>query len=254
MSQDHRVESVKASPGQSQGRAGKALQKPSGKCLDAAFCLSSCEQDGPARGQAIRRRRPRRPVTRPKFRDLMGLSRIAAMVMALALGCAAAASAQQSEDTPPPLRASRPMRRPSTLMRSPSASARIQKALARPPAIRPESVRPVFRVQVFSRSPTIDDILGPDWRRGPTPLGAMSHQEFLDLVTPTDVKGYAAFDNKQAAVVAATSFALQWAVTSAMKKLDQAITERQKEAARKEVAEALAALKKARREAGLPDK
>jgi hypothetical protein len=82
----------------------------------------------------------------------------------------------------------------------------------------------------------------------------MSHQEFLDLVTPTDVKGYAAFDNKQAAVVAATSFALQWAVTRAMKKLDEAITERQKEAARKEVAEALAALKKARREAGLPDK
>ena len=82
----------------------------------------------------------------------------------------------------------------------------------------------------------------------------MTHQEFLDLVTPTDVKGYAAFDNKQAAVVAATSFAPQWAVTRAMKKLDEAITERQKEAARKEVSEALAALKEARREAGLPDK
>ena len=55
----------------------------------------------------------------------------------------------------------------------------------------------MFRVQVFSRSPTIDDILGPDWRKGPTPLGAMTHQEFLNLVTPTDVRGYAAFDNKQ---------------------------------------------------------
>jgi hypothetical protein len=112
----------------------------------------------------------------------------------------------------------------------------------------------VFRVQVFSRSPTIDDILGPDWRKGPTPLGAMTHREFLDLVTPTDVKGYAAFDNKQALVVAATSFALQWAVTKAMDKLRDAATERQKEAARKEVDEALAALKRARREAGLPDK
>ena len=132
--------------------------------------------------------------------------------------------------------------------------AKIRKAVARPAAIRPESGRPVFRVQVFSRTPTIDDILGPDWKKGPTPLGAMSHQEFLNLVTPKDVQGYAAFDNKQAMTVAATSFALQWAVQKAMKKLDEARTERQKEAARREVDEALAALRKARREAGLPDK
>ena len=131
---------------------------------------------------------------------------------------------------------------------------KIQRAVARPAAIRTESARPVFRVQVFSRNPTIDDILGPDWRKGPTPLGAMSHQEFLDIVTPNDVRGYAAFDNKQALVVAATSFALKWAVQKALDKLDQAKTDRQKEAARKEVDEALAALRKARHEAGLPDR
>jgi len=131
---------------------------------------------------------------------------------------------------------------------------KIQRAVSRPAAIKTESTRPVFRVQVFSRSPTIDDILGPDWRKGPTPLGAMSHQEFLDIVTPTAVKGYAAFDNKQALVVAATSFALKWAVQKALDKLDQAKTDRQKEAARKEVDEALAALRKARRDAGLPDR
>lgn len=173
--------------------------------------------------------------------------------MALGLGFSAVASAQQAEDTQPSSTEATeavPMN-PDAI---PVNLSRIQKALSRPPAIRPESVRPVFRVTIFSRNPTIDDILGPNWRQGPTPLGAMSHQEFLDLVTPTDVKGYAAFDNKQAVVVAATSFALQWAVTTAMKKLDEAITDRQKEAARKEVAEALAALKKARREAGLPEK
>ena len=182
----------------------------------------------------------------------MGFCRSVTVALAVVLGCSAAASAQQVEETQPssteaieavPLN-------PDAI---PVNLSRIQKALSRPPAIRPESVRPVFRVTIFSRNPTIDDILGPNWRQGPTPLGAMSHQEFLDLVTPTDVKGYAAFDNKQAVVVAATSFALSWAVTTAMKKLDEAITDRQKEAARKEVAEALAALKKARREAGLPE-
>ena len=90
--------------------------------------------------------------------------------------------------------------------------------------------------------------------KGPTPLGAMTHQEFLDIVTPTDVKGYAAFDNRQALIVAATSFALKWAVQKALDKLDQAKTDHQKEAARKEVDDALAALRKARRDAGLPDK
>src|SRR5262245_5070736 len=183
----------------------------------------------------------------------MGFSRITVMVIALALGSTAAAWAQQKDDAPPP-----PGEQSDNVPIDPDALpvniSRIQKALARPAAIRPDSVRPVFRVTIFSRSPTIDDILGPNWRQGPTPLGAMTHQEFLDLVTPNDVKGYAMFDNKQAAVVAATSFALKWAVTSAMKKLDEAITERQKDAARKEVAEALAALKKARLEAGLPDK
>jgi hypothetical protein len=173
------------------------------------------------------------------------------MLMLLAASVSAAA-AQQKEDAPAASSGSSETGiDPDAL---PVSISRIQKALSRPAAIRPENARPVFRVQVFSRSPTIDDILGPDWRKGPTPLGAMTHQEFLNLVTPTDVQGYAAFDNKQALVVAATSFALQWAVTKAMQKLDEARTERQKAAARKEVDEALAALKKARREAGLPDK
>ncbi len=131
---------------------------------------------------------------------------------------------------------------------------RIQRRLSRPPAIRPESTRHVFRVEVFGRNPTIDEILGPNWRKGPTPYGAMSHQEFLSVVTPKDVQGYAMYDNKQAMVVAATSFAMQWALRQAVKKLDDARTERQQEAAQKEVNEALAALRRARRDAGLPDK
>lgn len=189
----------------------------------------------------------------------MGLSRIAVSVIVLTLGYTAAASAQEKE--PPKDEFSAPQTEPEPVDMTPIDPDalpinihRIQKALSRPAAIRPESVRPVFRVTIFSRTPTIDDILGPNWRQGPTPLGAMTHQEFLDLVTPNDVKGYAMFDNKQAAVVAATSFALKLAVTKAMQKLDEAITERQKAAARKEVAEALAALKKARQEAGLPDR
>ena len=54
--------------------------------------------------------------------------------------------------------------------------------------------------------------------------------------------------------VAATSIALQWAVLKAMDALKKAKDARAQEAARIEVEEALEALRKARRAAGLPEK
>lgn len=131
---------------------------------------------------------------------------------------------------------------------------RIQRALARPPALKLDTNRPVFRVEVFGREPTIEDILGPDFLRGPVPYGGMTHGEFLNMVTPKDVQGYAAFSNKEAVTVAATSFALRWALRQAVQKYKDAKQEREREAARREVEDALAALRRARRDAGLPDK
>jgi hypothetical protein len=138
---------------------------------------------------------------------------------------------------------------------------RIQKKLMRDPAIKldrqpAEGDRglPTFRVQVDAPALTIEQILGPDFLRGPVPAAGMTHQEFLDLVTPKDVRGYAAFTNKEGITVALTATALQWALKQAIDEWRNAKDERAREAARKEVEEALAALRKARREAGLPDK
>lgn len=191
-------------------------------------------------------------------------SYVAAVVSVLvALGGAMPAAAQQAPAVPAP---SAPVTAVPSNGPLPGAAAaidpdalpvdvdRIQRMLSRPAAIRTESTRSVFRAEIFGRNPTIDEILGPDWRKGPVPYGGMTHSEFLSLVTPKDVQGYAAYDNKQAMVVAATSFALQWALRQAVKKLDDARTARQKEAAEKEVDEALAALRRARREAGLPER
>src|SRR5512147_1345043 len=74
---------------------------------------------------------------------------------------------------------------------------RIERALANTPKLRfDKDEKPVFRVEVFGDKPTIDDILGPGWQKGPVPYGGMTHQEFLDMVTPKDVQGYAAFSTK----------------------------------------------------------
>lgn len=136
----------------------------------------------------------------------------------------------------------------------PVSLARIQRALARPSTLAFSHDKPVFRVEVFGRKPTIEDILGPDYLRGPVPYGGMTHQEFLSMVTPKDVQGYAAFTNAEGLTVAATSIALQWALLKAIHKYETAREERAKEAARREVQDALAELTKARKAAGLPPK
>jgi len=136
----------------------------------------------------------------------------------------------------------------------PISLARIQKAVTKPQAINLTENRNVYRVEVFGDNPSITDILGPDFLRGPIPYAGMTHQEFLNMVTPKDVQGYAAFSNTQGMVVAATSVALQWALQKALDKYKDARNDRAKVAATREVQEALDALQRARRDAGLPDK
>jgi hypothetical protein len=132
---------------------------------------------------------------------------------------------------------------------------RIQRALENTPMLRlDQHDKLVFRVQVFGRQPTIDDILGPDWAKGPVPYGGMTHQEFLNMVTPNDFKGYAGFTNEEGMTVAATSLILQWTLQKAIRKYNETKDEREREAARKEVLDALDALEKARAKAGMPPK
>jgi len=169
-------------------------------------------------------------------------------VVALLL-MAALATGQQKE-------ASQPERGPNQPpdVQLPVSIAKIQKAISRPPAIKTESTRPVFRVEVFSRKPTVAEILGPGYLNGPVAYGGMTHQEFLNMVTPAEYRGYSMFTNKEGMAIAATSLALQWTLMKAIDKLRDARDERAKEAARKEVLDAMNELEKARKKAGLPPK
>src|SRR4029079_7975835 len=77
---------------------------------------------------------------------------------------------------------------------------RIREKLSQPAAIKLDAQRGVYRVECVGRELSIEDSLGPDYLKGPVPVpaGGMTHQEFLNLVTPKDVQGYAAFSNKEA--------------------------------------------------------
>ncbi len=131
---------------------------------------------------------------------------------------------------------------------------RIQRALSGPSALDLKEQHPVFRLEVIGRKPTLEDILGERFWIGPTPYGGMTHQEFLDMVTPKLAQPYAGFTGKYLVAETALTIAEQWALKQAIKKFQSALTDRERDAARKEVMDALAALEKARREAGLPPK
>ena len=123
---------------------------------------------------------------------------------------------------------------------------RIQRALAGPPAIELKEQHPVFRLEIFGRKQTIEDILGDRFWIGPTPYGGMTHQDFLDMVTPKLAQNYAGFTGKYLVAQTALTLLETWALKAAIKKFRDAAGDREREAARKEVLEALSALERAR--------
>ena len=147
-----------------------------------------------------------------------------------------------------------PAEQPAASSDLPVSLDRIQRALSAPPAIDLKEQHPVFRLEVIGRKPTLEDLLGERFWIGPSPYGGMTHQEFLDMVTPKLAQPYAGFSGGYLVAQAALTIAEQWALKSAIKKFQSALTDREREAARKEVMDALAALERARRDAGLPPK
>ena len=141
-----------------------------------------------------------------------------------------------------------------TRIELPVSLSRIKDAISRPAAIKAQETLPVFRVEIIAKQPTIIELLGPDYLIGPVPYGGMTHQEFLSMVTPVEYRGYSMFSNMEGITVAATSLALQWGLLKAIDKLKEARTERAKDAARREVLEAMNQLEEARKKAGLSPK
>ena len=180
----------------------------------------------------------------------MGLA-VVALVLALQqpIGSPASASGNPSSVT-----AQSPSNQPLKPDDLPVSLDRIQRALSTPAAIQLKEQHPVFRLEVFGKKPTLEDVLGEKFWLGPTPYGGMTHQEFMNMVTPKEFQPYAGFTGKYLAAEVGLTLAEQWALKQAMRKLRDAKEEREKEAARKEVMDALAALEKARRDAGLDPK
>jgi hypothetical protein len=162
---------------------------------------------------------------------------------AVLLACAILLAGQQPAASPPPATTSSDQ--------LPVSLDRIQRALASPAPLELKEQHPVFRLEVFGRKPTLEDLLGEKFWFGPTPYGGMTHKEFMEMATPKEAQAFGAFSGKYLLAEAALSLAEQWALKTAIRKFQSAKSDGEREAARKEVLDALADLEKARREAGL---
>jgi len=156
-----------------------------------------------------------------------------------------------------PIRAAAPVTAPATDQAPvtaddlPVSIDRIQRALAGPAPIELKEQHPVFRLEIFGRKTTIEDLLGEKFWIGPTPYGGMTHQDFLDMVTPNLAQPYAGFTGKYLVAQTALTLLETWALKSAIKHFRDAPSDHEREAARKEVLDALGRLERARRQAGL---
>jgi len=152
--------------------------------------------------------------------------------------------------------ASRPSDQSSTSQASTSADLpvsieRIERALASPPPVDFKEQHPVFRVEVYGRKPSLEDLLGEKFWVGPVPYGGMTHQEFMTMSTPKELQPYGGFTGKYLVAQAALTLAEQWALKQALHRFKEAKTDHERDAARKEVLDALDQLEKARKAAGL---
>ena len=78
---------------------------------------------------------------------------------------------------------------------------RIKSRLAQEPSLVLPSEPPMFSVFVEAKLPSLDSFLGPGWTNGPALPMAVSHREFLDMVTPKVAQPYGSFGPKELAVL-----------------------------------------------------
>ena len=67
---------------------------------------------------------------------------------------------------------------------------RVRRSLSRDPTIKLDDFRLRFYVEIVAKWPTFQEYVGKsDLRNGPTPYAGMTHQDFLNHVTPRELYG-----------------------------------------------------------------
>jgi len=124
---------------------------------------------------------------------------------------------------------------------------RIRAAVTREPALKIENGQLRIYVEVIGNWPSFAELSkGFDYLHGPTGLDAnpMSHQEFLNMVTPHDMYSSAGIKPGEVVTMAAVNVVGQWAIAKAINKIGAYRKEKQMRDIQEKIDAALAAIKK----------
>ena len=159
------------------------------------------------------------------------------LTIALAVRAVAPLVAQEPQSAPP---AQTPVTSPNT----PENLDRIKRLIDRPPALKIDENRLRFYVEVLARFPTFEAyVKGQDLTKGPTKGGPMTHQEFLNLVTPRELYSTAGIKPTEMLQFAIVNWLGQELAKKAYDKLRNAYDERQIREIRERIDAELAALR-----------
>ena len=132
--------------------------------------------------------------------------------------------AQDAPAEPPPSSSNPPAAAPEPVPLSPREVDRIQRALNQPQSLKLDEQQLRFYLEIVARLPTFAEYArGYDFLHGPTRRGnPMSHQEFLDLVTPKEMHSSAGITASEQVQFALTNYVAQSLILRALEQLKQA--------------------------------
>jgi hypothetical protein len=171
------------------------------------------------------------------------------VVLLCLLSCPSASA--QTGNAPQAPQPQKPATGPATVVdveALPISLERISEQLEKPPVLDLGATRPTFRVQILGTRPrwsTGIDWLGTADGLKP-PAGAPWHDQFLNMVTPPEARGFGAFQGMDLLQVMGTSLAQGLAAGAVAGAIKSSLRERRERQAREEVDAAIAAWKKER--------
>jgi len=151
-----------------------------------------------------------------------------------------AVAAAQSQDPPPVI--------PPSVSQAPTQPPnldRIRDGVSRPPQIVIDDGRLRIYVEIIAKWPRFDELVkNYDLRNGPTPRGAvMSHQEFLQMVTPKEMYSTAGIRPTEMLQIALTNWVGKALVKRGLEAIANARSEREINEIRARIDRELAALR-----------
>ena len=175
----------------------------------------------------------------------MGRRDVMSLVLALATVAGVPPALAQTQDPPAASSAQGPPQTPTQAPSIPPDLERIRDALNRPSTIRIDNGQLKIYVEIIAKWPSFTELVkGYDLRNGPTKRGAvMTHQEFLQMVTPKEMYSTAGIRPTEMLQIALTNWVGKALVMKGIEEIRNARNQREIDEIRARIDRELAALR-----------